>query len=591
MRFNLILLLYSLFFSSSLLTFAQNNNLGNERIVLFNSDIEVHEDSTMLVTETITVVALNQQINHGIYRDFPTRYSDRYGNDYRVAFKIKSITRDGYPEKYHTEALGNGVRIYIGDANITVPTGEHKYAITYATDRQLGFFKDHDELYWNVTGNGWVFPINKATATVTLPAKIPREAVKVEGYTGPQGGRGQAYTAYIAEDGKAYFATTQPLNAYEGLTIVVSFPTGYITRPTQTDKLAWLLKDNIGFIFCIIGFLAITGFYLYAWNKVGRDPKSGVIIPQFTPPEGFSPAALRYILKMKYDHKAFAATIINAAVHGELTIIETKKGLFGSGGQYAVQKVDNIEKKTNSRELAEEESILLDRLFNQLGDTVNFSNNNYRQIQAAITSFQGRLKSRYNKKYFSLNSSYMTVGILVSIALMVLVFFFSARSISGFQPILLIPGILFIFLHIIFSHLLKAPTTLGRKLMDDIEGFKLYLEVAEKDELNFRNPPQKTPELFEELLPYALALDVEQAWSQKFASVLDRVSDTGERYHPTWYYGHSWTSLGAAGFASSFSNSFSSAISSSSTAPGSSSGSGGGGSSGGGGGGGGGGGW
>jgi uncharacterized membrane protein len=146
-------------------------------------------------------------------------------------------------------------------------------------------------------------------------------------------------------------------------------------------------------------------------------------------------------------------------------------------------------------------------------------------------------------------------------------------------------------INLAFYEWMKAPTRLGRELLDQIEGFRLYLSVAEQDELNFRHPPEKTPQLFEAYLPYAIALGVEQQWGEKFVRVLASAQADGGAYHPGWYRGRSWDHTNLHGFTSAMGSSMSSAISSSSTAPGSSSGSGGGGSSGGGGGGGGGGGW
>jgi uncharacterized membrane protein len=146
-------------------------------------------------------------------------------------------------------------------------------------------------------------------------------------------------------------------------------------------------------------------------------------------------------------------------------------------------------------------------------------------------------------------------------------------------------------INVVFYYLLKAPTLLGRRILDQIEGFKMFLSVAEKDRLNLLNPPDRTPELFERYLPYALALGVEQAWAQQFADVLARAAVDGTTYSPAWYSGSGWSTARVGAFSSSLGSSLSSSISSSSTAPGSSSGFGGGGGSGGGGGGGGGGGW
>jgi uncharacterized membrane protein len=161
------------------------------------------------------------------------------------------------------------------------------------------------------------------------------------------------------------------------------------------------------------------------------------------------------------------------------------------------------------------------------------------------------------------------------------------------QEVSIIAGVAILamaLVNIVFHELLKAPTSQGRKVMDRIEGFQMYLKTAEEQRLNVLTPPDKTPELFEKYLPYAIALDAENQWAEKFEDVLARAAaDSG--YQPHWYHGRSFSAIGAAGLASSVGDSLSSAVSSSSTSPGSSSGSGGGGSSGGGGGGGGGGGW
>jgi uncharacterized membrane protein len=146
-----------------------------------------------------------------------------------------------------------------------------------------------------------------------------------------------------------------------------------------------------------------------------------------------------------------------------------------------------------------------------------------------------------------------------------------------------------------FAISMKRPTIRGRKLLDEMLGFKDFLEIAEKDELNLRNPPAKTPELFEAFLPYALALGVDQQWSERFATVLAAIRNPdGSAYSPSWYDGK-WNSSNLSRTTRGLSSGLNSAVGSSVSPPGSSSGfsggGGGGGSSGGGGGGGGGGGW
>jgi hypothetical protein len=137
------------------------------------------------------------QIHHGIYRDFPTRYKDHLGNRYVVNFEIVEVSRDGQPEKFHVQDQSNGERIYFGDEKVVLPPGEYTYALVYTANREVGFFAGHDELYWNVTGTGWLFPIAHASATVTLPSNIPEASIRMDGYTGPQGARGKAFTSSI----------------------------------------------------------------------------------------------------------------------------------------------------------------------------------------------------------------------------------------------------------------------------------------------------------------------------------------------------------------------------------------------------------
>jgi uncharacterized membrane protein len=156
---------------------------AQERILSYHSDINVSADASMTVKDTIQVISAGQQISHGIYRDFPIAYRDRLGHRYNVAFDLLEVTRDGQSESSSIQRGGNGLRIYIGKQDVLVPPGVHTYTITYKTERQLGFFNDHDELYWNVTGQAWVFPIDSVTTTVKLPGNIPNDKITVSIHT------------------------------------------------------------------------------------------------------------------------------------------------------------------------------------------------------------------------------------------------------------------------------------------------------------------------------------------------------------------------------------------------------------------------
>lgn len=639
----LLILLASILFSANF-SFAQYENI--ERIISFDSEITINEDASMIVNEKIKVFADGKKIQRGIYRDFPTKYEDQYGNNVIIKFEVLEISRDGNTEDYHTENLSNGIRVYCGRSDYYLPRGEYSYNIKYKTDRQIGYFDKFDELYWNVTGNGWDFLIEKVTATVNLPAPVSSHDLKLYGYTGYSGDKRGDYAYNVLSSDRIVFTSTEMLNPKEGLTIVVQWPKGLVYEPSQSDKIGYFISDNMQIVIAFIGLFGLIFYYLFIWSRVGKDPAKGLIIPLYEPPKNLSPAAVRFISEMGYDDKVLTSAIVSLAVKGYLKIDE-------DGKDYKLIKLNG-----STKPLSTDEQTIINKLsFSKDGDRqiLELQQKNHSILQGVIKALKGSLKNSYERNYFLTNRRYFFIGIIISFVILLisivggsgeqifiliwtaiwsfavsaLVFsvykawkgvlskgrgkitaiggaiFITLFSIpfmigeivglyflSEFSSPLIIPIIAIIVLvNIIFYHLLKAPTLLGRKIMDDIEGFKMYLGTAEEDSIASIQEPNKSSELFEAFLPFALALGVENKWAQKFSDVLSSIEKETTGYKPGWYSGVAWSNLGATGFASSLSSSFSSTISSSSTAPGSSSGGGGGGSSGGGGGGGGGGGW
>ena len=613
--------------------------LADELITDFDSWISVEKSGILTVIETISVVAEGKQIKRGIFRDFPTDYTGRAGHHVKAGFKVLDVQRDGHNEPHHINKMSNGVRLYIGDKDVFLKPGSYTYTITYQTDRQIGFFVDYDELYWNVTGSDWAFPIKRATATVVLPshAAILQQSV----YTGSQGST-ESKAEVISQSGNEIrFQTTAPLGPREGLTVAVAWPKGVVTEPNMTDKASFFLRDNLPVATGGGGLLILFFYYLLVWAKVGRDPEPGAIIPRFEPPEGFTPAAARFVMRMGFDNKSFTAAVVSMAVKKHL-IIDDNKGTF------TLKKAE----KANPAMLSPGERKVARKLFSG-SSTLKLKNSNHGTISRAISALKKSMQSDFETLHFKRNSKYLLPGLAISL-LIVFAIIITAhqKDVAGFMSIWLsiwtmgtfalllqaynawkavirgssslgnkgralfstffaLPflggwffgmfmlatatsfgGVLALILvlgvNFLFYRLLKAPTLQGRTIMDELEGLKLYLSVAEKDRLNLLNPPEQTPELFERFLPWALALDVEQQWSEQFNKILEQAGKDGS-YSPVWYNSH--RPFSSDSLASSLGTSLASSISSSSRAPGSSSGSGGGGSSGGGGGGGGGGGW
>jgi uncharacterized membrane protein YgcG len=549
---------------------------ADERILGFHSDIRVFPDGMLEVTETIRVRAEGHQIRRGIYRDFPVEYEDRFGNTYNITLEPLAVLRNDRPEAFHTVRSGRDVRTYFGSRNRFLDHGEHTYVFRYRVNRMLGYFEDHDELYWNVTGNNWVFPIDAASATVHLQFAPPRDALMIDAYTGRLGSTAQNYSHFVDADGRVTFEARNALPASHGLTIVVGWPKGFVTEPSRLTRVGWLLSDNRNLLVALAGLILLFAYYIPVWRKHGKDPEEGVAVTRYEPPAGFSPASLRYIRQMYYDDKVMTAAIVNLAVKGYLEI-------ENDGGTHSIRRMPPMHA---NGALATGEKELYEALFAE-GTEVTLENSNHKVLGAARSAHRESLQQDYKQHYFRTN------GLLnIPAAIIVVVATVLAVKTGNGPTWPVIATIVGSFLTLaFFAIIMRRPTLRGRKLLDEVIGFTDYLEIAEKDELNLRNPPEKTPQLFESLLPYALALGVEQEWSEKFANVLAAIRNPdGSGWHPGWYHG-SFNTSNLAYSTNSMTSGLSSAVKSSVSPPGSSSGGGGGGSSGGGGGGGGGGGW
>lgn len=547
---------------------------ADERILDYHSDILIHTDGSLMVTETIRVQAEGNNIRRGIFRDFPTRYEDRFGNHYQVGLDVLDVQRNGTPEPFHTENRSNGVRIYIGSSDRMVTNGVHEYRLRFHTNRQLGFFEGYDELYWNVTGTGWVFPIDHASARIELPVEVGAESMRTAFYTGPQGIDGKQADFRVINGRTIEFGTTAGLQAYEGLTVAVGWPKGIVDQPSTSQKAAWFLQDNGSALVLLIGLLAPLGWYLWAWSRFGRDPRKGIIIPRYRPPMGLSPAGCSYIRKMSFGKQTFASAIVSLGVKGYLEIHEDDDDFTLHNKQTA-----------GNGKASKGERAVLDELFEDAPE-VKLEQESYKVFMKATSVLKKALKTEHMGRLFNLNSVYALPAVL-----MTTVAAFVAAQLNGGPPVWILFAVLSVVMHLAFVFLMRAPTPAGRLIMDEIEGFKMYLDTAEQDRLDLMQSPQLTPEVFETFLPFAFALGVENNWCDQFAREFPEELAERGGYHPAWYVGNR-SGLSALGhIGNEFSSSFSTAIASSSSPPGSSSGSGGGGFSGGGGGGGGGGGW
>jgi hypothetical protein len=545
---------------------------AEEKVLDFHSTIRIGADGVLTVLERIAVEVEGRSIKRGILRDFPTDYRDRFGNRVSVPFDVLGVTRDGAPENWSVERLSNGSRIRIGRGDVLLPPGPHIYEIAYRTSREVGHFADHDELYWNVNGNGWSLGFDHISAEVLLPERVPAAQLRAEAYTGPQGARGRDYQSLI-RDGGVGFTSTATFPPYSGMTIVVGFPKGIVAAPGIFRRAGWFLGQNKGATAGLVGFALMFGFLFWRWRLVGRDPEAGPRFPRYDAPKGMSPAAVRFVDKQAFDDRCFAAALLGLGSRGLVRIKQ-------AGERFSLEPTGK-----SGTLLSGEHAVV-----RFTGKARSFGSTYDPEVGIARSELQYELRQLYEKKAFSKNQGSLAIGVLLGASTLGLMFVLDAAI-----AMVALIAVLMVACLVGFHKWLPAYSAAGRQLEDEIDGLRQYLGVAERDELARKKAPPKTAEEFSRFLPYAVALDVEHTWADRFAialgsaAVATAVSD--------WYQ----SADGGSGFSmSSFTSSVSAlgeTISSASTAPGSSSGSsdsgggGGGGSSGGGGGGGGGSGW
>lgn len=549
---------------------------GQESIKSYHADITIKKSGELAVTETIVVSAQGKKIRNGIYRDFPTVYHPTSFTNSTVGLTVTGITRNG--KKLPTndiESLARGKRIYMrGGGKLAVPA-DYTFVLDYTVTRELGFFENHDELYWNILGGDWAFVAHKVSAVVHLPPGVDAHKVQLAGYTGYRGRRGQDFSTQIVNGSTIQFNGTRSFAPKQMFTIVVGWPKGFVDVPSLLQQWVWFLKDNLALLLLFLTLLLFIGYGVWGCITIKNNEPPKKVIPLFKPPKDFLPGMVNYFVKRKVTPGTLSADVVNMGVKGVLTIKQKEGWLWGKN--YILEETGTPAGEFYYRHLLKE--------FFDGKSSITLGKKSQRNIQNAITSLKNDMKELVADQYFD-NHDNFTIALagiaLVGGALGALSSFF---LIGYVMPLpLIVFGALVFALLFLFYFFVSSYTKEGFVIRDQIEGFKMYLSAAEVERLKYTStPPERTPELYETFLPYAMALGVEKQWTQQFTPIFKDLEKAGRPYRNTWYIGSGH--FGSSSFATSFHSALSSSIGAS--APGRSSGFGGGGGAGGGGGGGG----
>jgi len=558
----------------------QADTPGHSGITFFRADVTVRDDATLEIREEITVNNAAPFYKYGFRRDLPIssgdrwdpRYVGNYKRDNGVRVDILEVTKDGKPVEYE-QGDGYGYsQLFIGERGIPLDSGEHRFVIRYTVDSALNLGPTRDTLYWNAIGHERDAPVAEAILAVNLPAAIPGESVEAEprvagrGVSFPRRPETALERLEDASGAIAYRATN--VGPRQSLSLVVTWPSGFIHKP----KLDFLRRDR----WVLAAPASLFLFYLIAWWRIGPEPQPGPIVARYEPPEGLSPAAVRYIAAGTTDGRSFAAVIAQLAVRGCLRVEPMN-------GKYRLSRL--LSDRAAEAALAPEEKRVLGLLFGD-GPTIELSpamdQRNSAQNGLYISSIHEELTKQLSGKYFTRHSGIIALGTLATFAsalllaatargrdasgavfftvwvlfcglilgLMIELSFASAWKTAvraGMGWAKLLPGtaaiavfvaaivfllrqlaagvslsfalmlVAFLLINLGWGPRLKRKSLLGRQVSDQIAGFRQFLQRVEQDRLNRLSSAEHPPQELDSFLPFAIALEVKEAWGDHLA--------------------------------------------------------------------------
>ena len=501
---------------ATILAFAASAAAKSWRISNFQDSITVNDDGSALVKETITLVFVGEW--HGIHRTIPIEYPGPDGTNYRLFIDIKSITdENGAKLKYDSSSSGaaRDLKIYIPNAVDVTRTVDIAYRVRNATR----FFDQYDEFYWNVTGNDWPVPIDRATATVHLPDSASG-SLRAQAFTGVYGSTERDATAKV-EGSNAEFATNSPLPMRGGMTIDVYIPKGILKEPGGLTKLFWFIGSN-PVVFLPLVTLAVM-FIL--WWYAGRDPDPGMsVAPMYEPPTGISPAEAGTLLDDRIHPRDITSTIVDLAVRGFIKIEETDdKGLLFHHKDYIFHL---LQKRQDWSGLAPHERVMMENIFaDDVPDTrlSSLKNRFYTAVPVVRTDIMSALKQKgiYTLDPESANAYSFGAAFCIVIPFAVVQYFGWADFFSS-VPMLILSVLISALIWWLFARVMTAKTVKGARTHIAVLGFQEFMNRVDADRLKVM-----PPSTFEKFLPYAMALGVEHHWAQAFAGII--------KDPPGWY--------------------------------------------------------
>jgi uncharacterized membrane protein len=485
----------------------------------FAADIAVGRDGVVDVSETITARFTGSW--NGIYRTVPVDYRSPQGFNWTLDLELVGASLEGRALEVERERVRHFVKykIWIPGARDTTRT----VVLRYRARNGLRFFEDHDELYWNVTGDEWDVPIGAASARITLPAG--GTGIRATAFNGVYGATAQD-AEVVVEGSTVRVNLPGPLGFYEGLTAVVGWDKGLVAEPTAGDRVRRFLASNWALAIPIPVFLVM----LALWRRVGRDPRRLPVAVRYEPPDALTPAEAGTLMDYSADMRDITATLVDLAVRGHLRIEEREESaLLGlmTKREYLFHR---LTPPADAPPLGAHESRMLGGLFEAGTFTVKLSDLDdefYQHLPGIRDAIFERLVERrlYRSRPDKVKGRWMVGAVVLG----GLIFGFGTAMAARFQlgPLpFVIAAVASGLIVAGFGRIMPARTTEGARALERVLGFEEFLRRVDGERLE---RVVKTPEMFERFLPFAMAFGVERKWAKAFQDII--------REPPTWYVG------------------------------------------------------
>lgn len=506
-----------------------------EVIQNFVTDIEIQKDGSLNIIENITYDFDTNQ-KHGIFRDIALTAKDGPNLVINVS---DVIDENGKYYNYVTSTDNDILHIKIGDADKLV-SGIKTYVINYNVHNAIRSFEGHDELYWNLTGIEWNVGIENAHVSVTLPDSSIKD-VRMDCFTGKAKST-ENNCSFAQKDGSVNYSTTLPLGANEGLTLVLGIPVGYIdnvyVEPQYSNSFENSSFDAMSFAFGIFFLFYIAAIVTISVKKsskpnpiIPRELKGQPVVVEYRPPNKLSPIEIGTVLDRRVDITDISSIIIDLAIKGYLKIRYTVKEIsfFPDKKCFEFIKLKNGEDLTHPAYKAMFHLLFRDKnsvVLSELETQKKVFRSDIKKINEKTD------KKLYDDGYFDkaakrqLEKNWKQLFMVILV--LFLLIFISSYFFMALSPIFILLVCIFGFFSVLRNAKLNHKLTeQGLTTLKKIIGFKEFLELTEKDKLELLNAPELKPEMFEEFLPYAMVLGVENKWAEKFEGIYETA--------PNWY--------------------------------------------------------